>query len=243
MTHAAPHQFDRRAAQYEKHAPVQREAAAWLAEWLPEHIDPPALELGAGTGLFTRHLVARAAGELVVTDAAPRMVQAGANTLVGADWRIADAAAPPATQPYRWIFSCSLVQWLADPAEVFRSWHRVAAPQARLISGWFVRGTLAELFDACPEARPFIWRDADEWIGLLEEAGWKTSRRETRSFLRRHTDSAAMLREIHNAGAVVPRRLGSGTLRRALRNYDRDHRDDAGVRSTFEFLRLEAVKL
>jgi hypothetical protein len=51
-----PHEFDRRAAQYEQHAPVQREAAAWLAEWLPEKIESPALEVGAGTGLFTRHL-------------------------------------------------------------------------------------------------------------------------------------------------------------------------------------------
>ncbi len=222
---------------------MQREAAAWLGEWLPEHIEPPALELGAGTGFFTQHLVARATGELVVTDAAPRMVQTGASALRGADWRIADAAAPPATQPYRWIFSCSLVQWLADPADVFRSWHRVAAPRARLLSGWFVRGTLAELFDACPEAQPFVWRDANEWTGLLEEAGWKTCRHETRQFLRRHTDSATMLREIHNAGAMVPHRVGSGTLRRALRNYDHDHRDEAGVRSTFQFLRLEAVKL
>jgi len=242
MTHVVPHQFDRRAAQYEEHAPVQREAAAWLAKWLPDRIAPPALELGAGTGFFTRHLLVRAAGELVVTDASPRMVQMGANALGGADWRIADAAAPPATRPYRWLFSCSLVQWLTDPAEVFRSWHRVAAPQARLLSGLFVRGTLAELFDACPEAQPFIWRDPKEWIGLLEEAGWKISRHETRKFLRSHTNSAAMLREIHNAGAVVPHRVGSGTLRRALRNYDRDHRDDAGVRATFEFLRLEAVK-
>jgi malonyl-CoA O-methyltransferase len=243
MIHVGPHQFDRRASQYEEHAPVQREAAAWLGEWLPEHIEPPALELGAGTGFFTQHLVARATGELVVTDAAPRMVQTGASALRGADWRIADAAAPPATQPYRWIFSCSLVQWLADPADVFRSWHRVAAPRARLLSGWFVRGTLAELFDACPEAQPFVWRDANEWTGLLEEAGWKTCRHETRQFLRRHTDSATMLREIHNAGAMVPHRVGSGTLRRALRNYDHDHRDEAGVRSTFQFLRLEAVKL
>jgi hypothetical protein len=51
----------------------------------------------------------------------------------------------------------------------------------------------------------------------------------------------AMLREVHNAGAVIPRRIGTGKLRAALRRYDRDHRGDAGVRSTFNFLRVEAV--
>jgi hypothetical protein len=50
-----------------------------------------------------------------------------------------------------------------------------------------------------------------------------------------------MLREVHNAGAVIPRRIGTGKLRAALRRYDRDHRGDAGVRSTFNFLRVEAV--
>jgi SAM-dependent methyltransferase len=242
MIHPGPHQFDRRASQYEANAPVQREAAAWLAEWLPKHIAPPSLELGAGTGFFTRHLFGRAGGGLVVTDAAPRMVEAGANGLQDADWQVANADAPPEKGPYRWILSCSLVQWLADPAAVFRSWHRVAAPQARLLSGWFVRGTLAELFQTCPEAQPFLWREPREWIDLLEDSGWSTQRHETRRFVRRHVDSAAMLREIHNAGAVVPRRLGSGVLRRALRNYDRNYGDGSGVCSTFEFLRLEAVR-
>jgi hypothetical protein len=51
-----------------------------------------------------------------------------------------------------------------------------------------------------------------------------------------------MLREVHNAGAVIPRRIGTGKLRAALRQYDRDHRSDDGVRSTFEFLRVEAVR-
>ena len=51
-----------------------------------------------------------------------------------------------------------------------------------------------------------------------------------------------MLREIHNAGAVIPRRIGAGKLREALRRYDRDHRGEDGVRSTFEFLRVEAVR-
>ena len=59
MNNALSHDFDRRAAVYEDHAPVQREAAAWLAEWLPEKIEDPALEAGAGTGLFTRYLVGR----------------------------------------------------------------------------------------------------------------------------------------------------------------------------------------
>ncbi len=241
MTSALPHEFDRRAAQYEQHAPVQREAAQWLAEWLPDHIEDPALELGAGTGLFTRHLVSRTK-RLVASDIAPRMVQAGIDALPGAEWALADAVMPPEESGYRWIFSCSLAQWLPDPLGAFRAWHRVADPGARLVSGWFVRGTLGDFFTACPEASPFPWRDAEEWIGILSRAGWNVQRSETRTFFRHHPDSAAMLREIHNAGAVIPRRIGTGRLREALRRYDREHRGKEGVRSAFAFLRMEAVR-
>lgn len=241
MTPAPPLDFDRRAAQYERHAPVQREAAAWLAEWLPDHIEHPALELGAGTGLFTRHLVGRTK-KLVASDIAPRMVRAGIDRLPDAEWAVADATEPPGDRGYRWVFSCSLIQWLPDPVAAFRAWHRVTAPGARLVSGWFVRGTLKEFFRSCPGASPFLWRDAEEWNELLARAGWTVRRHECRAYVRHHNDSAAMLREIHNAGAVIPRRIGLAQLRRALRQYDRDHRGDGGVPSTFQFLRVEAVR-
>lgn len=241
MTSAFPHEFNRRAAQYEHHAPVQREAASWLAEWLPEKIEGPALELGAGTGLFTRHLVGRT-GRLVASDIAPRMVQRGLESLPEVEWIVGDATTPPLEPGFCWIFSCSLVQWLADPLSAFRAWQRVTLPEGRLLAGWFVRGTLEEFLATCPEASPFVWRDADEWSGLLAEAGWRIQRRETRHFVRHHASSAAMLREIHNAGAVVPRRLAVGELRQALSGYDRDHRHAEGVRSTFRFLRVEAIR-
>ena len=236
-----PHEFDRRAAQYEQHAPVQREAAAWLAEWLPEKIESPALEVGAGTGFFTRHLTGRTE-RLVASDISPRMAQAGRQAVPEVGWIVADATTPPEDGGYHWIFNCSLVQWLPDPAAAFRAWHHAAAPGARLVSGWFLRGTMDEFFSACPEAAPFVWRDADEWKDLLAQSGWTIRRDEAKSFVRHHSDSVAMLREVHNAGAVIPRRIGIGKLRQALRKYDRDHRSEAGVRSTFNFLRVEAVR-
>ena len=156
---------------------------------------------------------------------------------------VGEASAPPEGHDYRWILSCSLVQWLPDPAAAFRAWHRAAGPGARLISGWFVHGTMKEFFNVCPEASPFVWRDVDEWCDLLDGSGWNVQRCETKTFSRYYTDSATMLREVHNAGAVVPRRLGTGKLRRALREYDRNHRGEEGVVATFEFLRVEAVRL
>lgn len=239
---ALDHQFDLRAETYEAHAPVQREMAAWLAEWLPVEMPGPALELGAGTGLFTRHVAARSR-ELLASDASPRMVRTGEKFLPVIDWATAEASSPPAHQAFAWVLSCSLIQWLPDPGAALRAWHRVGAPDAHFIGGWFVSGTLEELLSACPEAAPFVWRETNEWLGLLASAGWRLLRHEESVTFRRAPDAASLLREMHNAGAVVPRRLGTGRLRAALRHYEKAHRNpDGEVTATFRFLRVEAVR-
>ena len=234
-------EFDRCAPQYEEHAPIQREAAAWLAEWLPATISGTSLELGAGTGFFTRHLVAKTE-KLVASDIAPRMVRAGAIAFPTARWIVAGATEPPRNEAYHWIFSSSLNQWLPDPRRTLRQWHEISAPGARLLSGWFIRGTLADFFATCPEASPFVWRGVNEWLEIFRESGWSPLRHQARDFVSKHRDSATMLRQIHNAGAAVPRRIGVSRLRQAMRNYDEMHPTREGVSATFSFLRLQALR-
>lgn len=240
MTSTLP-DFDRRAGIYNTHARVQADAAAWLADWLPERIEGPALELGAGTGLFTRHLAARA-DQLLATDRSPRMVSRGIEALPAVRWGVTEADTPPTGEDLRWIFSSSVAQWLPDPAATFTRWRNACAPGGRMIAGWFVRGTMEEFFDACPAAAPFAWRSVREWLDLVAAGGWQVDRQESKTFRRRHADTASMLREVHNVGAVVPRRFGPGDLRRALRAHDQLHAGPAGLDTPFVFLRVEAVR-
>ena len=61
--------FGARAESYERHAGLQRAVADKLARLLPELNSPHVLELGCGTGLFSRHLIARyPEGRFVLTD-------------------------------------------------------------------------------------------------------------------------------------------------------------------------------
>lgn len=226
--------------QYDSHADVQRQVAAWLAEWLPASLEGPSLELGAGTGIFTRYLAERTT-QLEATDIAPEMVRIGKAAFPHITWAVADASAPLQGGFYQGIFSCSLVQWLSNPEQAFRAWRQKALPGARLLSGWFVHGTLRDFFAICPEATPFVWRNTATWLALLEQTGWQVLRHEERHFKRHDPQATAMLRAIHNIGANIPHRLGTVRLRQALRAYDKTHRGPAGVASTFSFLRIEAV--
>ena len=61
--------FDARAGSYELHAGLQRAVADKLARFLPPLDAPRVLELGCGTGLFSRHLIDRYPdGSFVLTD-------------------------------------------------------------------------------------------------------------------------------------------------------------------------------
>jgi malonyl-CoA O-methyltransferase len=237
---AAVPDFDRRASQYEQHAQVQRRAARWLAEWVPARVEGPALELGAGTGLFTQY-IASASDQLLATDISTRMVETGSRKLSKPRWLVSDANKPPADCAYRWIFSCSLAQWLTNPEAALARWRSVAAPGAHLVAGWFILGTMQELLERCPETSVMHWRSAEEWLDILQRSGWTTQRHDTCHFPMQHPDTTSLLRDLHNLGAVVPRRLTTTQLRRVIRVHDQHHRVDGVVTTPFVFMRVEAT--
>src|SRR5262245_42880822 len=68
--------FGARASSYEENADLQRAVAERLARLLPPLEAPRVLELGCGTGLFSRHLLASyPAGTFLFTDLAPSMLE------------------------------------------------------------------------------------------------------------------------------------------------------------------------
>ena len=79
--------FARAIATYEAQATVQREAAERLAELMGRHfhvLGPRILEVGCGTGLLTRRLLARfAPAELVANDLAAGALPAGGRAAGG----------------------------------------------------------------------------------------------------------------------------------------------------------------
>src|SRR4029079_19075136 len=82
---AVAQSFGARAETYDEHADLQRGVAGRLARLLPQLDAPRILELGCGTGLFSRHLLARYPdGRFLFTDLAPSMVEQCRTNLRGA---------------------------------------------------------------------------------------------------------------------------------------------------------------
>ena len=239
--------FNSRADTYAEAAVVQRDLAAWLAQWLEPAAATGrlgALELGAGDGLFTERLAGRF-DWLQAVDSAPRMVERGAFRVPGIHWLLGDAwtlEPTPSRQPDR-LYSASLLQWCPDPAAVLRRWRECLRPGGRALQGFYASPTLAEWHSLSPANSPFAWREPAAWLQHFRAAGWSVLRSETETREYRFPSAIDLLRFFHRTGATAPPRLSAGQLRTMLRELDRRHPSTNGTRGVpteWTFMRIEA---
>ena len=66
--------FSKYARSYDRYAILQRSMAERLASYLPEPTPPHIIELGCGTGLFTRHLLTLPIKSLTLNDISSAMI-------------------------------------------------------------------------------------------------------------------------------------------------------------------------
>jgi SAM-dependent methyltransferase len=232
--------FGRAASDYGRHAFVQTAMAAWLAEWLPTDRRGQALEMGAGTGGFTRHLLPWR-GRLVASDLAPAMWAVGRTAFPQIEWREM-AAETPDRGPWDWIFSSAMLQWVAQPGGLFAAWNDRLAPGGRVLGGLFVADSLPELNNLLGDESPIEWRTVDHWRRYLEEGGFRIVRDSSvpRTFF--YPSAIALLRSVHGVGAAPVRRIAPGRLRRLLQDYEKRHAVVGGVSATWTFYRFEAER-
>lgn len=215
--------FGARAATYDEHADLQRGVAERLAGLLPQRVAPRVLELGCGTGLFSRHLLARYPdGSFLLTDLAPSMVEQCRRNLAGTGKQrvsvdVMDAARPTAEGPFDLIATSMTLHWLADPAAALGALRKLLAPGGVLVYA----GVSGQSF---PE-----WREALEEqglpVGLLEIPELPGIVDEDRIVA--DTDTLGFLRRMKAVGGLTPREgyapLPPGRLRRAIRATDKQH--------------------
>ncbi|MGD0531801.1 MAG: methyltransferase domain-containing protein [Methyloceanibacter sp.] len=106
--------FGARATSYEQYADLQRAVAERLARLLPPLARPRVLELGCGTGLFSRHLVARYPGSsFVLSDLAPAMIEECRRNLESGNGHLGLLLAPGGLLVYATISGQSFPEWRA----------------------------------------------------------------------------------------------------------------------------------
>lgn len=151
--------FSRAAASYDSVAELQRAVGGELLARLPADCQPQRwVDLGSGTGHFSRALAARfpqASGTAV--DIAEGMLR-HARPLGGASRYVCGDAEhlPLASASQQLIFSSLALQWCADFAAVLAEARRVLAPDGVFAFSSLCVGTLQELRDSWEAVDGFV---------------------------------------------------------------------------------------
>jgi malonyl-CoA O-methyltransferase len=208
--------FGARASRYEAHAGLQHDVARTLASLLPDLQAPRVLELGCGTGLLSRHLVARYPdGDFVLTDVAPAMLGECRRNLAGTSadvtYEIMDAAAAGGHDNLDLIVTSMTLHWVRDPVVTLERLRGLLAPNGVLLFATLGPESFAEwrtVLDT--EGLPSGVPDLPAIPGVVEE-----------EHLTPDKDSLSFLRRMQAVGGLTPREgytpLSPGALRRAIR--------------------------
>ena len=233
--------FSLKATSYDRHAHVQADAAQWLAEWLPEQAtDGRCLELGAGTGLFSQHLVERFA-HVECSDLSPQMLQVCKERVPDAVCRVRDAWTPPKSREnWDYLASSSLLQWAPCPHTTMQQWSKLIREQGRLFLGFFASPSLPEMMKVLGEDDgPVVWRSPEQWGGVFMQAGYTPLRMEAETRYYSYESALHFWKSLHGTGATVSRQIKPSVMLRFFRDYESMFRDDDGVFATWTFCRVE----
>jgi malonyl-CoA O-methyltransferase len=204
--------FGAAAGTYDDHADLQRTVATRLARLLPPLSAPRVLELGCGTGLFSRNLLARYPdGTFLFTN----LAGAGGKRV---SFDIMDAARPTADGPFDLIAMSMTLHWLADPEAALDALPKRLAPNGVLIFATIGGESFPEWRDALvAQGLPIGLLDIPELPGIVDEEELVVD-----------ADTLGFLRRMKAIGSLTPREgyapLTAGALRRAVRAADETHR-------------------
>ena len=211
--------FDARACDYERHAGLQRAVAERLATLLPDLQKPRVLEVGCGTGLFSRHLLARyEGGTFLFSDLAPAMLDECRRNLGDASSGVSfETALPDGPRTYATFDLVALsmsLHWFPDPGATLASLRRRIAP-----GGKIVYATLGP--ESFAEWRAVLAKQGlrSGLVSLPEVPGVVAEDRLTPD-----TSTLGFLRRMKSVGGITPREAyrphSAGALRRAIRAAD-----------------------
>lgn len=238
--------FSRAAASYDSVAELQRDVGTQLLERLPTGFVPSRwLDLGCGTGYFTRALASRfTRSSGVALDIAEGMLN-HARPLGGAEHFIAGDAErlPLQDASLELIFSSLAVQWCADFEAVLGEAFRALKPGGIFAFASLCTGTLSELRESWQQVDGLVhvnrFREFARYEQLCAASGMRIVALENRPHVLHYPDVRSLTHELKALGAhnLNPGRPGGLTGRARILGlieaYER-FRQSSGLPATYQ---------
>lgn len=253
--------FSRAAATYDQAAAFQRSAGSNLLARIPAQLQAHEIvDLGAGTGYFTRALTQRFAVAAAGLDLAEGMLRF-ARQCNGSEhalldrqprWVVADAEAlplRPASQDL--IFSSLALQWCPDLARAIAEARQALRPGGCLAFNTLVEGTLFELQRAWQSVDGFVhvnrFMPSDELRQILAASGFSHWRCDLETHVLRYAQLGELTRELkalgaHNINQGRPGGLTGRARLRALTQAYEAFRQPEGLPATYQVAQILMFK-
>lgn len=236
--------FSKHVKTYDRHAQLQRSMAERLAALIPNPFPQKILEIGCGTGVFTRHLLARSPSTLILNDIAPLMIEHLKDHLeVPPNSKFLEGNAERIQIPkVKLIAGNAVVQWFQNPSNTLQRFHASLEKEGYLAFSTFGPKTLEEFRSTAQFQGPTHLLSQKRWKTLLTQAGFElqTFQTETRQIFFQNTQS--LIKNLQQIGAAPLRILKPGELRQLIRDYDREYSSPQGVYTHWELFYFFARK-
>ncbi len=239
-------EFDRRAKSYSDHSQIQERLGDWTFQWVkPSTNDESllkAIELGSGTGLFSRRLV-EYFPQLLATDISPNMLEVLKQRLPQIQTSPVDAWKAIHSEPTpKWdrIFASGLLQWSPDPIETLKNWSRAMSSDGKLVCGLFAKPSLQELNSIEGFRSPIVWRSEQAWNEAFQKAGFEIVRSQSKLVVQQYDSVKTFFRSLHRTGSVVKNLSSPKLLKKIISEYGRQNAADGIVRASWCLFRIEA---
>jgi malonyl-CoA O-methyltransferase len=247
--------FSRAAGTYDSVAQLQRDIGSVLLEKLPADApeDIRVLDLGSGTGFFTKQLAQRfPQAQVIGLDIAEGMLRFAACQMPSKQWLCADAEALPlADKSVDIIFSSLAIQWCNNLAQLICELARVLKPGGKLYIATLGPETLYELRSAWEQVDNYVHVNQFQPVQNLTAAiaqanlGVRELQQETRRLY--YNQLNEFTRELkflgaHNVNAGKPEGLTGRARLLAFKNAYETFRSAQGLPATYDVIYVTAEK-
>ena len=235
--------FSRYAHVYDQHATLQVLMAEKLSSFLPHKMPQKILEIGCGTGSFTKYLLAKPVQKIFLNDISDKMIERMKLKLPLPPYSqiIAGNAELLKFQMVDMIAANAVFQWFNDPRGALRRFKSFIKPNGRLVFSTFGPSSLIELREIARLNSPASLLSDNEWQKIIEEAGFTIDSSTKESYKTFFASTLELLRNLQQMGATPIRMTSLKELRKLIKGYDSNYTSEKGVYANWELLYFSAI--
>ena len=236
--------FSKYATKYEKHAHLQNKMGDHLALLLPNEITERVLEIGCGTGIFTKHLLTHPMKKIILNDISVEMINflKSKLTLPNCSKMIVGDAENIKFDCVDLITANAVFQWFRTPRETLSKFRSYINSEGRLIFSTFGPQTLIELRQISSIDSPALLTPFEQWETWLKTAKFTIDSSSKTIHKIYYSNTLELLKNLQQLGTTPIKLTQLASLRRIIKEYDKKYTSSNGVYATWEIYYFSAIK-